>query len=226
MDARVISIGAMSAHPLWNERDAVRTGHATTTLIRAGKLTILVDPGLPEQALVARLGERANIRAEDVTHVFLTSFHPEVRRGLGAFTKATWWIGETEREVVGVPLAQALTEMHGREDPDRIEDLRLEVAMLKRCQPAPDRLAPGVDLYPMPGVSPGLCGLLLAGTRNTTIICGDAIPSIEHLEQGKIVPWAENVEQAGETFREAVELGDYLILGRDNFVANPTKRPF
>jgi glyoxylase-like metal-dependent hydrolase (beta-lactamase superfamily II) len=125
-----------------------------------------------------------------------------------------------------VPLAKVLTEMHGREDPERIEDLRLELAMLRRCQPAPDRLAPGVDLYPMPGVSPGLCGLLFSGPRTTTILCGDAIPTIEHLEQGKILPWAENVEQAGESYKEAVETADTLILGRDNMVANPTKRPF
>ncbi len=226
MDVRIISIGALASHPLWNEREPVRTGHATTTLIRAGKLTILVDPGLPEQAITARLGERAGITPADVTHVFLTSFHPECRRGLGAFTKAVWWIGEVERETVGVPLAKVLTEMHGREDPERIEDLRLEVAMLRRCQPAPDRLAPGVDLYPMPGVSPGLCGLLISGPRTTTILCGDAIPTIEHLEQGKILPWAENVEQAGDSYKEAVETADTLILGRDNMVANPTKRPF
>ncbi len=226
MDTRIISIGTLAAHPLWNEREPVRTGHATTTLIRAGSQTILVDPGLPEQAIVARLRERAGIGPEQVTHVFLTSFHPEVRRGLGAFTKAKWWIGEVERETVGVPLASALAEMHGREDPERIEDLRLEVAMLRRCEVAPDRLAPGVDLYPMPGVSPGLCGLLLADQKHTTVIAGDAIPTIEHLEQGKILPWAENIEQAQEAFKEAIEIADLLVLGRDNIVVNPTKRPF
>jgi len=226
MDVRVISIGTLSAHPLWNEREPVRSGHATTTLIRTGKHTILVDPGLPEQALTARLGERTGLTPADITHVFLTTFHPECRRALAAFTKATWWIGEVERETVGVPLAKALTEMHGREDPARIEDLRLEVAMLKRCTPAPDRLAPGVDLYPMPGVSPGLCGLLIAHQNHTTILCADAIPTIEHLEQGKILPWAENIDQAQESFKEAVELADTLILGRDNITINPTKRPF
>lgn len=226
MDTRVISIGTLSAHPLWMEREPVRSGHATTTLVRVGNQTILVDPGLPEQAIVARLRERAGIGPDEITHVFLTSFHPETRRGLAAFTKATWWIGETERETVGVPLARALAEMHGNEDPERIEDLRLEVAMLRRFQPAPDRLAPGVDLYPMPGISPGLCGLLLAEQRHTTVIAGDAIPTVEHLEQGKILPWAENIEQAQEAFKEAVEIADLIVLGRDNMVVNPTRRPF
>ena len=40
MDIRVISIGTLSANPLWGEREAVRTGHATTTLIQAGQRTI------------------------------------------------------------------------------------------------------------------------------------------------------------------------------------------
>ena len=46
MQFRVISIGASASHALWNEREAVRTGHATTTLIQSGDRTILVDPGL------------------------------------------------------------------------------------------------------------------------------------------------------------------------------------
>ena len=82
MDFRIISIGCLAAHPLWNERGAVRTGHATTTLITSGKRRILVDPGLPPQALSARLSERAGISPQDVTDVFLTSFAPDVRRGL------------------------------------------------------------------------------------------------------------------------------------------------
>jgi glyoxylase-like metal-dependent hydrolase (beta-lactamase superfamily II) len=98
--------------------------------------------------------------------------------------------------------------------------------MLRRCEPAPDRLAPGVDLYPLPGLSPGLCGLLIANQNHTTIVCGDAIQTVEYLEQGKILPWVENLDQAQESFKEAVELADSLILGRDNIVTNPTKRPF
>lgn len=226
MDIRVISLGALASHPLWNERQEVRTGHATTTLIRSAKQTILVDPGLPEQVIAARLRERAGIEPTAVTHVFLTSFHPEVRRGLAAFTHATWWIGEVERETVGVPLAKALAEAASTESAEALEDLRLEVAMLKRCQPAPDRLAPHVDLFPLPGVSPGLCGLLVTAERHATMVCGDAIPTIEHLEQGKVLPWSENLDQAQESFKEAIEIADMLVLGRDNMVMNPTKRPF
>ena len=58
----IISIGTLSRNRLWNEREPVRTPHATTTLIRAGDRRILVDPGLPPPALAARLFERTGMR--------------------------------------------------------------------------------------------------------------------------------------------------------------------
>ena len=41
----IISIGTLSRNRLWNETAAVRTPHATTSLIRVGKRHILVDTG-------------------------------------------------------------------------------------------------------------------------------------------------------------------------------------
>lgn len=225
-DARVISIGALAAHPLWNEREAVRTGHATTTLIRSGDVALLVDPGLPAPALAARLAERANLKPEQITHVFLTSFKPETTRAITLFENATWWISEPEREGVGVPLISQVQQAEQDEDPELAEALKRDVAILQRCQPAPDKPADRVDLFPLPGVTPGLTGLIIAGPRETTVICGDAIPSVEHLEQGKVLPNAADVEQAKNSLMDAVEIADLLILGRDNIVPNPTKRPF
>jgi glyoxylase-like metal-dependent hydrolase (beta-lactamase superfamily II) len=230
MDLRVISIGALSAHPLWGERSPVRSGHATTTLIRAGKKTILVDPGLPDQVLIARLGERANVKPTQVTHIFLTSFNPELRRGLLAFQHATWWISSTERDQIGAGLVARVHEASEEGDDTLQATLQQEIAILHRCQPAPDHLADEkgerIDLFPLPGVTPGLTGLLLAGSRHTTLICGDAVPTVEHLEQGQVLQDAADVDRARESFAEAIEIADLLVLGRDNVVVNPTKRPF
>ncbi|MEO1511313.1 MAG: hypothetical protein AAFU70_04495, partial [Planctomycetota bacterium] len=66
---------------------------------------------------------------------------------------------------------------------------------------------------------------LLSG-RETTLVCGDAIPTIEHLEQGKVLPSADDAERAQESFREAVEIADVLVLGRDNLVVNPLRKMF
>lgn len=237
MDARVISIGALSANHLWNERDPKRTGHATTTLVRSGHAVILVDPALPAPALRARLGERANLEPKDVTHVFLTSFNPECRRAIELFDRAEWLLSEAERETVGVPMAHSLQRLaQTKDDLDSagesmsedqqamLDIIRRDVALLARTKAAEDSIAPGVDLFPLPGVTQGLCGLLLAEPTRTTLICGDAIPTQDHLEQGKVLPICWDREKAQESFQEAVEIADLLILGRDNAAMNMTRR--
>jgi glyoxylase-like metal-dependent hydrolase (beta-lactamase superfamily II) len=226
MDLRVISIGTLAANPLWNEKGNMRTGHATCTLVRAGKMVIVVDPGLPAQMIAARLNERSGLHVKDVTHVFLTTFKPETMRGIFAFEQATWWISGDEREAIGVPLVGSLQQAAADEDEDLKKLLEQDVGVLRRCEPAPDRLGDGVDLFPLPGVTPGCCGLLCTTPRSTTMICGDAIPTVEHLERGQVLQSAADVMRARESFGEAVEIADALVLGRDNLVANPVKRPF
>ena len=226
MDLRIISIGTLAAHPLWNEKGNMRTGHATCTLVRAGKRIIVVDPGLPAHMIALRLHERSGVQAKDVTHVFLTTFKPETMRGVLAFEKATWWISNDEREAIGVPLVGGLHKAAADGDDDLKRLLEQDVAVLRRCEPCPDRLGDGVDLFPLPGVTPGCAGLLCSTPRATTLICGDAIPTVEHLERGQVLQSAADVTRARESFGEAVEIADYLVLGRDNLVPNPVKRPF
>ncbi|MGP1309823.1 MAG: MBL fold metallo-hydrolase [Phycisphaerales bacterium] len=226
LDARVVSIGTLDANPFWNERAPVRTGHATTTLIRSGDKVILVDPGLPAPALVARLHERSGLRPGAITHIFLTSFHPHTRRALSAFPDATWWVSEAEREAVGVPLATALRGAMDEGDHDTVEALKQDVAMLQRCAPAPDELADRVSLFPLPGVTPGTTGVLVAQAQHTLLLAGDAIPTFEHLAQGQAPKGAMDVDRARESLVEAIEIADLIIPGRDNLVINPVKRPF
>ncbi|MFO0859425.1 MAG: MBL fold metallo-hydrolase [Phycisphaerales bacterium] len=228
MDWRIISIGTLPAHPLWGEKGQVRTGHATTSLVVSGKQRILVDPGLPDQIIAARLAERANLTPSQITDVFLTSFKSDCRRGIGAFEHASWWISEAEREGVGVPIAQRLKSLNLDDEEDRVlrDVLTRDVAVLQRCRPAPDRLADRVSLFPLHGVTPGLCGLLLEDARFTVLIAGDAVPTIEHLEKVQVLSGAVDANAARESFAEAIEVADLIIPGRDNLLVNPTKKPF
>ena len=228
MDAefKVISIGSLAAHPLWNESQDVRTGHATTTLIESSDAKILIDPSLPPQILVARLSERANLQPSDITHVFLTSFEPVRRRALRAFDDAAWLIAEREREAIGVSLVQKLHEAADTGDEELINLLKTEVGILERCKAAPDSLAEGVDLFPLPGVTPGTCGLLLPTMKATVLLCGDAVATVEHMHEGKVLQKSADIKLAQESFTEAIEIADLLILGRDNVVINPLRRPF
>ncbi|MBI1375587.1 MAG: MBL fold metallo-hydrolase [Phycisphaera sp.] len=223
MDIRIISIGTLSHHPLWGERGAVRTPHATTTLIRSGDRTILVDPGLPPQAVAAHLHERAGLSPGDVTDVFLTNFRPAHRAGIGAFEHARWWISEAERESIGLQLV-------GRFDAESDEQIRdllqQEIALLQRFKAAPDQLAERVDLFPLPGYTPGTCGLLIPLAQSTVLIASDAVPTVEHLLHGQVLQGGYDVEQAMESFKEALEIADFIVPGHDNLVPNPTRAPF
>ena len=225
MDIRIISLGTLAEHPLRDKTRRVRTGHATTTLVRTDDATILVDPGLPAQALIARLDERAGLDPSDITAVFLTSFQADTCRGIRAFEHAQWYIHAMERESVGVPLAQLLKNADDAQQSTRRE-LEYQISLLHTCKAAPDSLARGVDLFPLPGVTPGLCGLLLAQQNQTTVICGDAIPTIEHYEQARVLTHAKNPEMAIESYKEAVEIVDMLILGRDNLILNRNQSLF
>ncbi len=45
----------------------------------------------------------------------------------------------------------------------------------------------------------------------------------EHLEQGQVLASSWNREQALESFKEAIEIADVLVLGRDNAIPNPIR---
>lgn len=223
-DYRVISIGTLAAHPLWDEKAALRTGHATTTLVSAGDVHILVNPGLPAQSFVARMAERTRVTPQQITHVFLTSLELDHFRALAAFDHATWLAHETEINAARAVFKELRTQALGAGNQKVAQIAQQELAMVDRCEAAPDSIAPKVDIFPLPGVTVGTCGLLIALPGSTVLICGDAIPTVEHLSQGKVLQRCVNLAQAQESFKEAVEIADVLILGRDNIALNPLRR--
>ncbi len=97
------------------------------------------------------------------------------------------------------------------------------MAIVQRTVAAPDRLAPGVDLFPLHGVTPGSTGLLLPTTGATVLVAGDAVPTVEHLAAGQVLSPAYDLEAARESFAEAVEIADWIVCGRDNLVPNQTR---
>ena len=223
MEYRVISIGALSQNPIWDEKIPVRTSHATTTLIKAGDRNILVDPGLPPEALVARLNERSGLLPNQITDIFLTNFRPAHRRGISAFDGAKWWIAEAEREAMGQHLIE---QFEAIDDEEARDILRQEIALLQRIKAAEDSLAQGVDLFPLPGFTPGTCGLLLTLSSATVLIAGDGVISEEHMSAGKVLQRCYDVKQAQESLLEAVEIADWVIAGHDNIFPNMTRRMF
>ena len=215
----IISIGTLSRNRLWSENEAVRTPHATTSLIRAGKRHVLVDPGLPAPALAARLFERTGLKPDAIDTVFLTNFRPSHRAGIGLFAKAKVLIHELEQQSARQHLERLIGEAP-EEDIDR-KTLEQELALLESLQPAPDRLADGIDLFPLFGYTPGNCGLLLSAPVTTTLIAGDAVPTIDHFLAGQVLPDAYDIKAAQESLQEVYEIADVIVPGHDNLFLNP-----
>jgi glyoxylase-like metal-dependent hydrolase (beta-lactamase superfamily II) len=215
----IISIGTLSRNRIWGESQAVRTAHSTCTLIRSGKRTILVDPGLPPVAIGARLHERTGLRPEQIDAVFLTNFRPAHRAGLPLFTNAKLVINELEQQATRQHL-ERLIEEAPEQDIDR-KLLQQELRLLNAFEPADDKVADQLDLFPLPGYTPGNCGLLIKLMTSSIMIAGDAVPTQEHFLAGQTLPDAYDIQTAQESVREVYEIADLIIPGHDNIFVNP-----
>jgi len=215
----IISIGTLARNRLWNETEEVRTAHATTTLVRAGKLAILIDPGLPAPALAARLFERTGLRPGDIDIVFLTNFRPPQRGGLELFAHAKVLIHSNERDACAQRLEQWI-EASPEEDIDHAL-FRKELRLLETFENADDKLAGGVDLFPLFGHTPGTCGLLVSAPTSSTLITGDAVATREHFLAGQVMPEAQDIKAAQESMAEVYEIADVIVPGYDNLFVNP-----
>jgi glyoxylase-like metal-dependent hydrolase (beta-lactamase superfamily II) len=215
----IISIGTLSRNRLWNETEAVRTPHSTTTLIRTGKDHILIDPGLPAPALQARLFERTGLTPDKITTVFLTNFRPAHRAGLSLFPQARKFIHEIEQQAAAEFLQRMLEEAP-QQDLDR-KIFADELKLLESLKNPDDKLAGNVDLFPLFGYTPGTCGLLVTSPTNTTLIAGDAVPTLDHFLAGQVLPDTWDIKTAHESLAEAYEIADQIVPGHDNIFLNP-----
>jgi glyoxylase-like metal-dependent hydrolase (beta-lactamase superfamily II) len=204
---------------LWNESEPLRTAHATTSLIRAPKRLIVVDPGLPGVALNARLRERTGISADQIDTVFLTNFRPAHRAGLSIFTAAQVLMHETEKAAAQADLSNLLQQAPP-DDEDR-QHIESELRLLESIESADDHLAPGVDLFPLFGYTPGTCGLIIVAPTTTLMIAGDAVPTQDHFLAGQVLPDAQDIAAAQESMREVYEIADLIVPGHDNLFLNP-----
>lgn len=215
----IISIGTLSRNRLWDEAEVVRTPHATTTLVRADGRTILVDPGLPPAALAARLNERTGLKPDAIDTVFLTNGRPSHRAGLSLFPGATVLIHEVERDSEIARLRGLIADAPD-EDLDRAH-LQRDLAVIEQARPADDKLVEGVDLFPLFGYTPGTCGLLVSTALTSTLIAGDAVPTLDHFLAGQVLPDSFDIKAAQESMAEVYEIADLIIPGHDNLFVNP-----
>ena len=215
VEFEIISIGTLSQNRLWGESAAVRTAHATTTLVRDGGRTILVDPSLPAQILAARLFERTGRGLDSITDVFCTTLRPIHRRGIEAFESARWWASEIELAGYRQHL-ERLREAAGRLDTDAPAAIDAELALLKRFAPAPEKFSEQVQVYPLAGATAGAAGLLLLPATQAIVIAGDAAITAEHVRRGQVWAGCVDAQAALQTLGDLIELADAIVPGHDN----------
>jgi glyoxylase-like metal-dependent hydrolase (beta-lactamase superfamily II) len=219
----VVSIGTLSHNPFWGETKPVRTSHATTTLVRDGGTSILVDPSLPAEALEYRLSERTSLKPAQVQAVFLTTWRPVHRRGLHLFDHADWLISPAELAAMRKHLEKLLGQFKaaGKQSDEVIAD---ELDLLRRCKPAPDKLTANVHLFPASGASSGNAGLLIASPLVTVVVAGDAVVTREYLDHGQPYEKSYDPAQAKESMSDILDVGDQIIPGHDNLLIPPARR--
>jgi glyoxylase-like metal-dependent hydrolase (beta-lactamase superfamily II) len=218
----VISIGTLSHNRLWGESAAVRTAHATTTLVTAGQRMILVDPSLPAQTLAARFEERTGRTLEAVTDVFCTTLRPVHRRSIAAAPKANWWVSQTELEGQFAYL-RSLLDSAQRLNPEEARVVEADLKLLERFKPAPESFGPQVSLYPLPGPSVGGAGLLLTPADRTIVIAGDAALTGEHVLRGQVWEGCYDTQAAMGSLQDMLELADVIVPGHDNILITPPR---
>jgi len=221
---QLISLGSLSANLLWNEQHAVRTGHATCSLIAQDDTLTLVNPGLPPAALVSRLHERTGQMPDRVHRVFLTSVDADHARGLEAFPNATWLAFPPELDAARERAESERDAAIEHGDQEHAESLARHLTALEQIVPTEEGPAPNIDLFPSVGVTPGCCGLLLPHEGRTILIAGDAVASEAHLLAGQILPCPDR-ELALSSFTEAVEIADIIVCGRDGMISSPGRVP-
>ena len=96
------------------------------------------------------------------------------------------------------------------------DDIEAELRVVRRFQPAPEKFADQIHVYPLAGASPGSAGLLLTPPTQTILIAGDAAITRDHIEAGQIWQGCVDIEQAMETFADVLEVADMVICGHDN----------
>jgi glyoxylase-like metal-dependent hydrolase (beta-lactamase superfamily II) len=151
--------------------------------------------------------------------VYLTNFRPANRGAIGLFAKAKLLMHELEQQYARQELERLIDEAPP-EDEDR-KHYQAELALLQKFEAAEDKLATGVDLFPLFGHTPGTCGLLVSTPATSILIAGDAVPTQDHFLAGQVLPDAHDIAAAQESMREVYEIADLIVPGHDNVFLNP-----
>jgi len=185
---------------------------------------------------IAAFGRAASSISHDLRHYlaavvanaeFLADFFDDLGEGRIVYVRD---LVEQVMFHLEIQAAQDALSLAQRQDPDAAAEnkslVESERRLLDRVKPAPDKLLDGVDLFPLPGYTPGQSGLLISLPTRTVMIAGDAVPSAGHFAAGQVFPDCFDLHQAQESLVELYEIADLIIPGHDNIFVNPRSAGF
>ena len=202
----VLTIGHLSRNRYWGEADdrAYREPLCTSTLIRTGERTVVVDPGLPSEEMGRILDRRAGIAPASVDIVFLTHFHGDHRVGLAAFPDAVWYMPTAEIEHG--------TNQPGLDGPDR--------RILDLMHPAGQELIPGIRVIATPGHSVGHASLLFESEGLRVVVAGDAAMTRDFFRHHDYYFNTVDPQAAVRAIAIVASEADVVVPGHDNSFLN------
>ncbi len=199
---RIITLGYLYNHNVWDYDPPGKRHACTTTFIESGNRRILVDPGNHspfslEEALVCR----TSLKPEDIDTVFLTHFHKNHFSALHQFKKSVWLMARTE------------IQWWSRQSKTSEEEKNI----LSRIIPIEEHSIPGVEPISTPGHTHGLTSLLFETREGMVVIAGDAILTFEHFDSREPSENSEDIKEARRSIDRIAKIADLIVPGHDNY---------
>lgn len=209
-----LTIGHLSRNKYWGESDsqAYHPVLATTTVIRDGDTVILADPSQPFEEMKAKLKQYCGLEPGDVDIVFATHYHGDHRVDMGMYENAVCYMSQA-----------SIRDMESAREKAAGDDslASLVEGEIDRFRPAPGQLTEGVRLYPLPGHTPGLTGLIFKSRGRSVLVAGDTIMGPEYFENLDGYWFNEDLDETRRSIRKAARDADIIIPGHgDAFVVS------
>ena len=196
----LLNIGQFSRNRYWGESDekSYRGAICTTTVLSHDGKHMIIDPGFDAKQMPGIINARTGLSAEDISTVYITHSHADHFMGLEIFVNADIYSA-----------------------PDCYEEINSQLAekseMAKKVLPAPESPFPGVKLLPLPGHTPGLCGLLFDAAEGRVVVAGDSVMTRDFFRDARGYFNSLDFEQSTQTIKKLYDIADVIVPGHDNY---------